>query len=344
MKLTPSICAMLALTISSAPAIADSFQTGLKELTILDQDGDRHLQGFLWYPTDETDGQTQAHGNMVWESINVIPNAEPVAGKKPLLVLSHGMFGNARNQAWLAEAMIDKGYLVAAIDHPGTSTFQRDPDHRRELWERPRDISRTIDHMIEAPDFGAMIDQDRIYMAGHSLGGFTAIALAGGRFDPERVDADCAADPGELICGIFDAWKVAKTEEDREAMSGDLSDPRIAGFGVFDLGGTQTFSPDSLAAIETPMFVIGAPLDIEGLNLDRESRALAAALPEETLQYREPENLAHFDFLGVCTEKALDILKEEEPEDVFVCEDGREARRAEHDMIAAEVAVFFAGL
>lgn len=344
MKLRSPIYAMLSIAISASAAMAQDYQTGLRDIKIIDADGDRHIDGYLWYPTRETDGVTQAHGNAVWESVGVIPDAEPAAGQKPLVVLSHGMFGNSRNQAWLAAALTAKGYIVAAVDHPGTSTFQRDPDHRRELWERPRDISRAIDHLIAMPDFGEMIDPDRIFMGGHSLGGFTAVALAGGRYDPDRVDADCKANSEDLVCSIFSAWGIAKTPEDRAEISGDLSDPRIAGFAVFDLGGTQTFSPESLSAIDKPMFVIGAPIANSGIDLNRESRALAQALPEVSVQYSEPANLAHFDFLGVCTEAALDILKEEEPEDVYVCEDGTEARRQEHNQIAREVAAFFGSI
>lgn len=344
MKLRTQIYAILSLTFFATTVAAGNYQTGLKEFTILDADGDRHINGYLWYPTEETEGVTRAHGNAVWEPISVIPDATAAAGQKPLLVMSHGMFGNARNQAWLAAALVGKGYIVAAIDHPGTSTFQRDPDHRRELWERPRDISRTIDYIIAHPEFNDRIDQDRIFMAGHSLGGLTAVALAGGRYDPDKVDAQCAENPGELICGIFDDWNIAKTPQDREQMSGDLSDSRISGFAVFDIGGTQTFSPESLAAIDRPMFIIGAPVNIMGLDLDVEARALVAALPSENVRYSEPSTLAHFDFLGVCTENALEILKEEEPDDVFVCEQGTDARRIEHDEIAQEVADFFSNL
>ena len=338
-------CALLALALSATSGAADDFQTGMMELNIQDaRESGRHLNGFLWYPTDDTSAATQAHGNAVWEGISVIPDAPVAMGQKPLLLLSHGMFGNARNQAWLAEAMVEEGYLVAAIDHPGTSTFQRNPDHRRELWERPLDISRTIDYLLESDQFAQMVDPDRIFMGGHSLGGFTAVALAGGVFDPARVDADCAQNPDELVCGIFTSWEVAKTPQDRVAMAQDLSDPRISGFAVFDLGGTQTFAPESLSSIDVPMFVIGAPLDIQGLDLDRESRALVASLRSANVQYSEPETVSHFDFLGVCTERALEILKEEEPEDVFICQDGIEVRRAEHDQIAQDVAAFFAGL
>jgi len=344
MKLSTPIIALMSATLLASSVAAQDYQTGLTNLNILDTDGDRHIEGYFWYPTDATDGFTHAHGNAVWETIQVIPSAEPVDGKKPLLVLSHGMFGNARNQAWLASALTKKGYVVAAIDHPGTSTFQRNPVHRRELWERSNDISRTITHLIGHGEHGDQIDPDRIFMAGHSLGGFTAVTLAGGRYDPDRVDADCASDPDEIVCDIFADWGVARSPADRIKMAQDWSDPRIKGFAVFDLGGTQTFSPDSLAAIDRPMFVLGAPQDIHGLDLDRESRALVAAVPSDKVQYREPPELAHFDFLGVCMPNALDILKDENPDDVFVCQEGAEERRIEHGHIANAVDAFFSAL
>lgn len=343
MKIRTAIYALLSLAFGVTAPAAEEYKTGLADLAIIDVDGDRNIKGYLWYPTLQTDGQTREHGNGVWEAISVVRDADPVGGLHPLVILSHGMFGNARNQAWLAKALTEKGYIVAAIDHPGTSTFQRKADHRRKLWERANDITRTIDHIIGATKFGSQIDQDHIYMAGHSLGGFTAVLLAGGRYDVDKMDVYCGEQPNQLICKIFGKWDVAKTPKDREMISKDWSDDRITAFAVFDLGGTQTFSVKSLAMIDRPMLVIGAPLDISGLDLDVESRALVAALPKKHVTYIEPATLSHFDFLGVCTPQALDILKEEEPDDVFVCERGTDERKREHDDIAQKVANFFSG-
>lgn len=357
MPLKPSIIALAALLFGANPTLAESVQsvqTGLVEITINDPSGDRNLRGYLWYPTEQSTGQVRAHGNAVWEPIKVIPDAplptrptaptKPTAattGQYPLVVLSHGMFGNARNQAWLAQSLTQQGYFVAAIDHPGTSTFQRAPLDQRQLWQRPRDISRTIDHIIEDPEFGPLIDQNRIYMAGHSLGGLTAVWLAGGRYDPAKLDAFCGDNPVELVCNILGDWGIAKTPEDRLTIAQDWSDPRISAFAVFDLGGTQTFSVESLAKIDRPMLVIGAPLDIAGMDLDIESRALAATLPAATTTYIEPASLSHFDFLGLCTQNALAILQDEAPEDMFVCQDGITERRQDHDAVAAQVLDFF---
>ncbi len=342
MILKTPICALLALFIATAPGTAEPYQTGVVDLAITAKGGNRNTQGFLWYPTQQTEGEDHLHGNAVWQAIPVIPKAEPMPGPHPLVLLSHGLFGNARNQAWLAQALTQKGYMVAAIDHPGTTTFQRDPDQRRALWERPRDVSRTLDQVLKLEGFGAAIDQSRIYMAGHSLGGFTAVALAGGRYDPDWLGRFCPDHADDLACNLFASWGIAQTPAEREMMSRDWSDPRIAGFAVFDLGGTQSFTAQSLAAIDRPMLVIGAPLNLQGLDLDVESRALAAALAPETHSYLEPATLSHFDFLGLCTERGYDILRESEPEDAFVCQEGHHARRADHQIISTAVLDFFA--
>ncbi len=331
---TPILAAFMGL--AASVAMAQDYNTGLIQMNV--PDGARPLDGFLWYPTEAEGQALRAHGNAVWEAIRVLPDAEPAGGARPLVVLSHGMFGNARNQAWLAAELTAAGYVVAAIDHPGTSTFQRDPDDARELWERPHDISRTIDHVLSMD--AVEIDEDRIFMAGHSLGGWTAVMLAGGQYDTARIDGFCAANPDDLVCGIFQMWQVGMAEADRAVIAQDWSDPRLAGVAVFDLGGTQTFSDESLAGIETPLIVFGAPIANSGIDLDVESRALVARLPDG-VRYIEPEGLAHFDFLGLCTEQAIGILTEENPEDVMVCENGGADRAADHAMIASEVIAFF---
>ena len=338
MKLTRTLTALSMLAATSVSA--DPYQTGLADLMVSDGAA-RQLEGFLWYPTLAEEGTREYHGNGVWTGITAAKDADMAEGSFPLIVLSHGMYGNARNQSWLASAMAEQGYIVAAINHPGTSTWLRDPDDARQMWERPKDVSRVIDHLTADPMIATQIDADQIYMGGHSLGGFTAALLAGARYDAEQINAICDADPEDLVCGIFHGWQVAKTPEDVAMMEADLSDPRISKIALFDLGGTQTFSAESIAAIDTNLLVIGAPKGDSDINLDIESRAFAAVMPNSAT-YLEPASLSHFDFLGVCKPAALDILKEEAPEDMFVCFDGTDERKADHDLIIDAVSAFFA--
>lgn len=328
----------------STSALAETYATGMSELEIEDPNGQRNLEGFLWYPTDADGPIDYDFQSEVWVSSEVIKDAPPAGGPFPLVVLSHGMFGNAYNQAWFAGAMAQQGFIVAAISHPGTSTWQRDADQRRQLWERPKDVSRVIDFAMTSEGLMGQVDPDRIFMAGHSLGGFTAAALAGARYDAAKLKQFCDATPGELACGIFADWDIAQTPEDRVQMEADLSDPRIRAFALFDLGGTQSFSVDSLNKIDTPMLVFGAPIMNSGLTLNIESRALIKALPSETATYIEPETLSHFDFLGQCKPGGYDLLAREEPGDEIICADGGVRRAAKHEMIIEAVAAFFSGL
>ena len=325
----------------AAAAHAQSYQPAMANLEITDTDRGRDLSGYLWYPTDATGPLTHDFESKVWEGTQVVKGAKPSSGPFPFVVLSHGMFGNARNQAWLAGALARRGYVVAAIGHPGTSTWSRDPDLTRQLWERPKDISRVIEHVITSPDLIGLVDRDRIFMAGHSLGGFTAVALAGGRYDAARLEEFCADTPGELACGILTDWKIAQTPEDRIQMEADLSDLRIKAFAVFDLGGTQSFSDTSLSRIDRPLLIFGAPIMNSGLTLDIESRALVTKLSAGIARYIEPETLSHFDFLGLCKPGGFEILATEEPGDEIVCKAGGARRAAKHQMIVNEVARFF---
>ena len=333
-----AFAALVAASLSALPVAAQTFRVGLDDLFV--PDTARPLEGFVFYPTLSTAAPAPELGNKVWQGVDVIRDATPAEGRFPLVVLSHGMFGNARNQAWLAEGLAERGYVVAAIDHPGTSTFDKDPEARRQLWERPRDITRTIDALIAGAG-GVAVDPERVFVGGHSLGGFTAMALAGARFDKGRLDGFCAGAPEDLACSVFSGWRIAEAPQDRAAMEADLADPRIRAFAVFDLGGTQAFTDESLAAVARPVLVYGAPDNVHGMAIETEARALAAALPDARATYLEPAGLSHFDFMGECTERGLAILEAEEPEDAYVCERGTDERRGEHAAIVAEVAAFF---
>jgi predicted dienelactone hydrolase len=89
----------------------------------------------------------------------------------------------------LAEFLADAGFVVAAINHPGDtfSDMSRAADIS-EFVERPTDIKRLVDFMLnDAPD-AAKIDATKIGFFGFSRGGYTGLVLAGG--SPDFADAN----------------------------------------------------------------------------------------------------------------------------------------------------------
>src|SRR6185312_13525069 len=81
-SLAAAVCALL---LAAAPAFAASFTAGERHLT-----------------TSSSSAAVRNHGN-------------------PVIRVSHGFGGSARSMAWFGTALARAGYLVVAVDHPGTN-------------------------------------------------------------------------------------------------------------------------------------------------------------------------------------------------------------------------------
>ena len=269
----------------------------------------------------------------------VRPGAAASAGAMPLVILSHGMYGHRFNQLWLARRLAQAGFVAAAVDHPGTTTFNRDRTLSRRLWERPLDIGRVIDALMADSATARLIDPSRIYAAGHSLGGYTVLAAAGARFDRPRPVAYCKTTPEAVACGAMQTLGLFDPEVTDAELAQDVRDPRLAGVVAMDPGGVQALAPESLAGIAIPVLVFGAGRTPELLDPAREAEVAAKLLPATSVYVPVPE-AGHYDFLGECTKRGLAILKAEEPDDVVVCEMGRTERAVLHDRIAERIVAF----
>jgi predicted dienelactone hydrolase len=112
---------------------------------------------------------------------------------EPVVVFSHGFHGCATQSRFLMEAMAEAGYLVLAPNHRdaacnGGSASRSDgpeePFHAPSAWsaasydDRREDVRRLLEAAKSDPDLGRA-DWSRLALAGHSLGGYTVLGLAG---------------------------------------------------------------------------------------------------------------------------------------------------------------------
>lgn len=131
----------------------------------------------VWYPTHD---ETRVNGGAVWEMPDVAIDAPIKEGKHPLILLSHGWGGEKIELIWLAKQLVQEEYIVVGIDHYGNTWKDYSEKIATEYWNRPLDMSRTIDYLFEDSPFASSIDPERSGFAGFSMGGFTGIWLAGG--------------------------------------------------------------------------------------------------------------------------------------------------------------------
>ena len=104
-------------------------------------------------------------------SIEVAIDA-PQDSDGPLVVISHGTGGSPWLYRGLAHHLARAGFVVATPEHPGNSrSDDRLAGTPQNLENRPRHLRLVID----------AIGASRAAIIGHSMGGYTALAVAGGQ-------------------------------------------------------------------------------------------------------------------------------------------------------------------
>lgn len=306
------------------PAFAGDIPIGFRTSTLADEQNGRPLELVVWYPSTSTARPQLIADTPVFVGDLAVRDAPPASSAHPLVVLSHGFRGNWGNQSWLASALVRQGYMVAAVNHPGTTTRNRNPEAAAQLWQRPIDLQRAIDAVLAQPDRFGAVAKGKIAVAGHSLGGWTALEIAGSRFDPERFAQDCTAHPQLASCGVYKQINPDSAAKSR--LGGDLSDRRVTAIITLDLGLSRGMTTESLATLPVPALVIAAGAPSEELPAQLESADLAKRLPPATSRYVEIKDASHFSFLSMCKPGAVALLEEDAPGDGIICRDGDNAR------------------
>ncbi|WP_319530623.1 alpha/beta fold hydrolase [uncultured Cohaesibacter sp.] len=321
---------VLILIWASFPALADG-PAGFRKLTVA------NTTVRVWYPAAQSvvNGSagpiTMVAENKVFVGVPVIEDAPLEEKPHPLAILSHGYSGLWRNQAWLAERMAREGFIVASFNHAGTSFNDMKDDWAKNLTERPHQVSTVLTALLKGDVLGSQIDRQQISVVGHSLGGSTALMLAGGEFDPARLLDACGEDETKLVCTTY-----RKGGLDRLMAPASAVDDRIASVVLLELEGIRGFTPESLRALDRPVLALVAGMEDPALPIDWEGRQQAALLPASISRYAEVIGATHFSFMSQCKPGAEELLADE----AFVCSGETLSREQLHETVAGMVISF----
>lgn len=245
----------------------------------------------------------------------------PVApGRWPVLLLSHGNGGSARMMSWFGTALVQSGYVVVAVDHPGNNGVDAMTEAGSILvWNRADDLAVALAAVQADPVLAPHVDAGRLGLVGYSAGGFTALVAAGARPDMSRLAAFCKASPKDGVCmpqaenpemtlerrmaaaatPELAPW-VAKSAEDRRI-------PNVRAVFLMAPAIVQALKPGELARLEVPLSVVVGETDAIAPPASN-SKVIADANDKTRLQVLPL--VGHYDFLADCTELGRDRLGE----------------------------------
>ncbi len=189
-----------------------------------------------------------------------VPGFADPGERYPLIILAHGASAHGIFDVGHAHDLSRHGYIVAvAIYGDDRVLVPGDPNHHS-AFLRPLLTQALIDSLVESDIFGPRIDADNIGISGHSFGGFTALAIAGGPYlgnpasvSDERIKAGVIAAP--WVGGHYDGEDLFGFGQNNADLD-KVHVPMISFFGTDDDVTTAEFILPAMTKLSGPTYVV----------------------------------------------------------------------------------------
>lgn len=219
----------------------------LHSLTLTDSSRDRTFPLDVYLP--QTQDQTP------------IPNA-------PVIVISHGLGSDRSTYAYLAKHLASYGFAVAVPEHPGSNAEQLQAlisgsasqvTAPSEFVDRPLDIKFVLNELESLSRSGlafqGRIDLTQVGVIGQSMGGYTALALAGAQINFDRLEADCTDDTFNL------SLLLQCRALELPASTPTFRDERVKAVIAINPIGSSLLGQDDYATIQIPVMIVSGSSD-----------------------------------------------------------------------------------
>ena len=154
------------------------FHVGYRALTVADPELALTFPLNVFYPT-ATPGQPTPVGLYQVEVASAAPMA---AGPWPVVLLSHGTGSSGLVHRNLALFLARRGYVVGLPEHPHNNRDDNAwANTRQNLVARPRHLQFALEALLADAALAPVLRPEAVALIGHSLGAYTALALAGGQ-------------------------------------------------------------------------------------------------------------------------------------------------------------------
>ncbi|WBO86199.1 alpha/beta hydrolase family protein [Hymenobacter yonginensis] len=227
----------------------------------------------ILYPADEPG---RLHPVGLYE-LDVAPDAPIRGGQWPVVLISHGTGGSGLTHRNLAHYLARHGVAVALPEHPHNNrtddTWAHTPQN---LMARPRHLQLTLDFLLQHPPLAPALQPTGAVLIGHSLGGYSALAAAGGQ-----------------------PWSVPREPADGSPRPIPVppADPRVRALVLLAPAVPWFRHAGALRGVALPVLLLAAEKD-EFIPPQHVESVLRGVPDAGRVTYRVIENAGHFSFLS----------------------------------------------
>ena len=192
---------------------------------------------------------------------------------QPWLLMMPGLGGNADQLAWLATALSQRGWPVVVLQHPGSDaqalkaslSGQRPPPGAETIAARLADLEA----VVAAQRQGRLpVRGNGLVIAGHSLGGLTALLAAGVAPFP-GLEARCRTALERLP--LHNPSRLIQCQLPERALPRAPAPPAdLRGLILFNGFGSLLWPEPGLATLPVPLLMVGGSLDLVTPPLDEQ--------------------------------------------------------------------------
>ncbi|MEI1373896.1 alpha/beta hydrolase [Nostoc sp. UHCC 0926] len=215
-----------------------------------------------------------------------IPNVQNPA---PIIVISHGLGLDSSNFQYLATHLASYGFAIAVPNHPGSDAKQlhsllngraNDVAEPSEFKDRPLDITYILNQLEKGNQsdsrFKGRLNLQQVGVFGQSLGGYTALALAGAKINFEQLKQDCqpAALQNTWNMSLLFQCRALELNISKSAKDYNLRDERVKAAIAVNPITSSIFGKAGLSQIKTPVMIVSSSDD-----------TVAPALSEQILPF-----------------------------------------------------------
>ena len=191
--------------------------------------------------------------------VDVFLSSKP-SPQTPTVVISPGFEASRNFLGYLGQHLASHGINVIVVEHPTvipmfrlTSVDLEKLLPAQELLDRPKDLQFVMNELGQESMLKGKLNLNQVVIAGHSMGGYDALALAGGELNFDELRQFC--NRSRMISRSPADWLQCSGKTIKERIL-NLRDNRVVGVIALNPVAGRIFGSSGLSQVKTPVLML----------------------------------------------------------------------------------------